>query len=127
MPEPTGAVSAGDNFDENVVTGGLSMAKFDNDYVVKHLLAGNQTDVFVSNQNTFGSVPFTVPGEAGCLALILVKTSAALTDSDLATAFSGTGDVAQILAQDTVASVTGKQIEIEGRVHLKYADSVTQS
>lgn len=88
----------------------------------KPLIRSNQNEVFVQNQNTFGSVPFTLtPVVAGHTALLLVQTATALTDAILAEKFADeTSDTCVIIAQDNLPSVTGYVGSADGRIHIKY-------
>jgi len=94
--------------------------EFSSAFVPKSLINTNQASVFVTNQNTYGAVAFEVPVEAGNLAIVALKTPTAITDSALATLFTGTDMKFQILAKDDVTAVAAFDPKLTGRFHLRY-------
>lgn len=94
----------------------------------KSLISANQTDVFVQNQNTYGAAALSgIAVAAGHTAVVLVHTAEALTDETLAALFDGTGESAEILAQDNVPEAEGYSAALEGRLHVKYTRAAANS
>lgn len=101
--------------------------EFDSDYVVSNMDTINEDSLYVRTQNANGSVSFNeLPISAGYLAVIAVKTSAALTESSLATILGSDVQAFQIIAQKNVVAKTGYTPKLTGTLHQKY-EAVTQS